>query len=45
MPEIKEPAFPEIQNNNGEGTPLSPEAADALDDLMGGLDDLLEGTG
>ena len=45
MPEIKEPEFPGMQDNDGKSAPLSPEADDALDDLIGGLDDLLEGSG
>ena len=43
MPEIKEPAFPGMPDNDSESAPLSPEATAALDDLIGKLDDLLEG--
>jgi signal transduction histidine kinase/DNA-binding NarL/FixJ family response regulator len=45
MPEIRETAFPGTQDNDGEGAPLSSDAADALDDLIGSLDDILEGNG
>ena len=45
MPEIKASAFSEMQDNDSEGAPISSEAADALDKLIGGLDDLLEGAG
>jgi len=45
MPENKEPAFPGMPTNGSYSAPLSPEAAAALDDLIGELDDLLEGNG
>ena len=45
MLEIKEPAFPGMPDNDSKIAPLSPEAAAALDDLIGELDDLLEGNG
>jgi len=43
MPKNKEPAFPGMPDNGS--APLSPEAAAALDDLIGKLDHLLEGNG
>jgi CheY-like chemotaxis protein len=45
MPNINDPAFSEEQSDQGKNEPLSQEATEALDSLVGGLDDLLKETG